>query len=163
MHLVYPETQNWRFTPSEIADVDKDIFKHFEWKDWSQSQSTRLVVAVQPPWIVSPQDLINFVKCQSVWPILICVYDMLTLAHSISQFPACKGGDSDLKSVFRLWGKVCLSFAVSRLTPITPSADLGSLRPPKLSFVCCFDLPWVGIWTVLTRSATTFLVLFGFR
>jgi hypothetical protein len=74
MHLVYPETQNWKFVHNDVLDIDKDIFDHFQWKDWAQPQSTRLVVVVQPPWILSPQDLQNFQNCELVRPIFIRTY-----------------------------------------------------------------------------------------
>jgi hypothetical protein len=88
MHLAYPETSNWRFVHSEVVDVDKDIFRHFEWKDWNQSQSTRLIVAVQPPWVLSPQDLLNFQGCQSVQPIFTHIY-IRALIHLLNITVPC--------------------------------------------------------------------------
>ncbi|KIM85232.1 hypothetical protein PILCRDRAFT_817232 [Piloderma croceum F 1598] len=86
MHLVYPETKNWKFVHNDVIDIDKDIFDHFQWKDRNDPQNSRLVVVVQPPWILSPQDVQNFQECQL--------------------FPTCKGRDPALKSKDRLWGKI---------------------------------------------------------
>jgi len=66
MHLVYPRTQQWRFVHSDVLDIDKDIFDYFQWKDRNDPQNTRLVVVVQSPWILSPQDVQNFQGCQLV-------------------------------------------------------------------------------------------------
>lgn len=66
VHLAYPETRNWGFFPSGEVDVDEDIFKHVEWKNCKQAKSTKLIVVVQPPWVLSEQDLQSFRNCQSV-------------------------------------------------------------------------------------------------
>ncbi|KZP31321.1 hypothetical protein FIBSPDRAFT_47068 [Athelia psychrophila] len=67
LHAAYPETKTFRFVRSVEADIDEQIFQHFEWKDARQSNSSaRLIVAVQPPWVLSPQDLKSFSECPTV-------------------------------------------------------------------------------------------------
>ncbi|KDQ60847.1 hypothetical protein JAAARDRAFT_55585 [Jaapia argillacea MUCL 33604] len=69
MHLVYPETKAWKVFLGE-RDVDESMFQHSMWglrptnplPNGAQSRNS-LVIAFQPPWILSPQDLKCFVEC----------------------------------------------------------------------------------------------------
>jgi hypothetical protein len=53
--------------------------------------------------------------------------------------------------------------ALSQLMPIVLSSDLGSLCSPKLPLVWCVDIQWMGVWGILTRSATTIFVILESR
>ncbi|KAL0580954.1 hypothetical protein V5O48_001046 [Marasmius crinis-equi] len=82
MHLINPERQRWRFYASEDCTLsgDRKIFQHFLWSlpedDFTSAgpedqrlvedaQGRQVVVAFQPPWILSPQDMKEFVGCRS--------------------------------------------------------------------------------------------------
>lgn len=66
VHLCFPESQAWGFARGP-TDVDADVFNCFEWRNLgSQSSGTDMVIAVQPPWVLSPQDLKSFTEIVSV-------------------------------------------------------------------------------------------------
>jgi hypothetical protein len=74
IHLLYPQTQSWTFGEGGEENVDQrdnDIFRFFTWlTDDAQSLHVdcrhSLVVAYQPPWILSEQDIKEFSECRSV-------------------------------------------------------------------------------------------------
>jgi len=82
MHLLNPELQSWQFyTPEErLRPEDTNLFQHFIWgspaDDFSSLVPThtlaesdrrkQVVVAYQPPWILSPTDLKEFTTRRSV-------------------------------------------------------------------------------------------------
>lgn len=74
VHLLYPHTQPWAFDESDeerLDQRDKDIFRCFTWStDAPQSLHVNrphaLVVAYQPPWILTHQDIKEFSECRSV-------------------------------------------------------------------------------------------------
>ncbi|KAF9464673.1 hypothetical protein BDZ94DRAFT_1255649 [Collybia nuda] len=74
VHLLYPNTQSWGFNekPEEWFDQrDKDIFRCFTWSTSVTLHSNRpraLVVAYQPPWILTHQDIKEFSECRSFPP-----------------------------------------------------------------------------------------------
>lgn len=67
-------TRNWGFSyPEEIRDVDSNLLRHFVWeRDRSEPRSPHcwencsLLVAFQPPWILSPRDMDQFVQTKFV-------------------------------------------------------------------------------------------------
>ncbi|KAJ7219247.1 hypothetical protein GGX14DRAFT_435292 [Mycena pura] len=82
IHLLYPETRPWAFDLKFESDSDGKIFQHFMWTlslddDENVSQAQReeigrksIVVAFQPPWILSSADIHEFAKCRSFPPFL---------------------------------------------------------------------------------------------
>lgn len=79
IHVVYPETRPWGFILSDENDDDRKIFQYFMWtlplSDNEMTQERHLevgrksvVVAFQPPWILSEQDIKEFAQCRSVCP-----------------------------------------------------------------------------------------------
>jgi hypothetical protein len=79
MHLSFPETLEWRFETDERDDVDNDIFKYCLWTLPNNDPIPNpeilkrgVVMAYQPPWILSPKDMEAFVNCRTVsHPVLI--------------------------------------------------------------------------------------------
>lgn len=70
LHLVYAEMDNWKFSLQEAEELDYRIFKQYLWtssdfsKDLIHEQS--VVLVVQPPWVLSADDLGEFAKCRNV-------------------------------------------------------------------------------------------------
>ncbi|KAF7363420.1 Microtubule associated protein [Mycena sanguinolenta] len=111
MHLLFPATRPWGFFLCDENDQDRKLFQYFMWslpppEDGLAPQTGNdigrksIVVAFQPPWILSEQDLKEFSKCQSFPPFRI----------PGNAFP------TPLESKERLWGKIW-DTCVSRNTP----------------------------------------------
>ncbi|KAF4608445.1 hypothetical protein EYR40_000790 [Pleurotus pulmonarius] len=73
MHIVFTSTLDWGFRPGNNNDGDKELFDYFLWtkKSFSPQEAPEVgyhsvLVAYQPPWILSPQDMKEFVSCRSV-------------------------------------------------------------------------------------------------
>ncbi|KAL6308989.1 hypothetical protein BKA93DRAFT_859648 [Sparassis latifolia] len=75
LHLTMPQTDDWSFSPEKHArdiDMDKDIFRYTTFSAAAAPLSPRgcpipsVTVVIQPPWILSPQDLVTFVGCGAV-------------------------------------------------------------------------------------------------
>lgn len=77
IHLLYPDTDQWGFTLNDENDQDRKLFQNFIWTlrnpESTGPQATMkrigmrsVVVAFQPPWILSEQDLKEFSECRSV-------------------------------------------------------------------------------------------------
>lgn len=76
IHLLYPETRSWGFILNDENDSDRKIFQYFMWSLSPQEEMTparvaeigrkSVVVAFQPPWILSEQDIKEFSQCRSV-------------------------------------------------------------------------------------------------
>lgn len=68
-HILYPDNLDWKFKLNQTSDNDQSIFDYFLWtrtpQDGSPTQDG-LVVAYQPPWILSQADFEEFVTCSSV-------------------------------------------------------------------------------------------------
>ncbi|KAJ7275365.1 hypothetical protein B0H12DRAFT_1199468 [Mycena haematopus] len=110
MHILYPATQSWGFFLCDENDNDRKIFQYFMWSlppDEGRAPETpthvgrkSIVVAFQPPWILSEQDIKEFSKCRSFPPFRM----------PGNAFP------TPLESKERLWGKIW-DTCVSRNTP----------------------------------------------
>jgi hypothetical protein len=73
MHLSFPETLEWRFETDNQEDVDADIFDYCLWTlpnsdptPDPEIQKRGVVIAFQPPWILSTKDIEAFVNCNTV-------------------------------------------------------------------------------------------------
>ncbi|KAK0483596.1 hypothetical protein IW261DRAFT_966796 [Armillaria novae-zelandiae] len=102
LHLAFPnQTKAWHFKLKQ--DRDKELFQYFLWTSPQlEASKTRppldpdalemmtrksVVIAFQPPWIMSPADLKEFVECQ--------------------HFPPYQGSATNyLESKHRVWGKL---------------------------------------------------------
>ncbi|KAF5357934.1 hypothetical protein D9756_001594 [Leucocoprinus leucothites] len=70
-HILHPDTRQWKFKHHDEYDVDHKIFDYFLWtktQRGTQEAQSRLVVAYQPPWILSQTDFEEFVRCGSLPP-----------------------------------------------------------------------------------------------
>lgn len=81
LHIVYANTDNWKFVLQEDDETDYKIFRHYLWttNDFPKSliSEQSVVVIVQPPWILTAKDLHEFADCPT-FP--VCPYP----AHSAS-------------------------------------------------------------------------------
>ncbi|KAF9005627.1 hypothetical protein BDQ17DRAFT_1469825 [Cyathus striatus] len=79
MHCVFPDTQDWSFQHDNKWEVDSDIFSHFTWELRDpvllrdahikrEAKKKSVVIAVQPPWILSQMDMKQFSNCKSFPP-----------------------------------------------------------------------------------------------
>ncbi|KAE9387498.1 hypothetical protein BT96DRAFT_484276 [Gymnopus androsaceus JB14] len=112
IHLLHPDTQLWNFSLADEGDVDRKIFQYYMWSipghvlDGLQEerrkavQYSSVVVAFQPPWILSLQDIKEFAKCRSFPP----------FRERGNAFP------TPLNSTHRLWAKLW-DLCVSKNTP----------------------------------------------
>ncbi|KAJ7632591.1 hypothetical protein FB45DRAFT_508821 [Roridomyces roridus] len=111
IHVVYPETRPWAFVLSDENDEDRKLFQYFMWTlPLSEEETTQerlvevgrrsVVVAFQPPWILSEQDIKEFAECRSFPPFRV----------PGNAFP------TPLESKERLWAKIW-DTCVSRNTP----------------------------------------------
>lgn len=78
IHLLHPNTHLWSFSLADEGDIDRKIFQYYMWsipghvmdaleEDHKKPiQYSSVVVAFQPPWILSLQDIKEFAKCRSV-------------------------------------------------------------------------------------------------
>ncbi|KAJ7109350.1 hypothetical protein C8R44DRAFT_284984 [Mycena epipterygia] len=110
IHLLYPETRSWGFILNDENDSDRKIFQYFMWSLSPQEEMTparvaeigrkSVVVAFQPPWILSEQDIKEFSQCRSFPPFRV----------PGNAFP------TPLESKERLWAKIW-DACVARNTP----------------------------------------------
>ncbi|KAJ7057040.1 hypothetical protein C8F01DRAFT_341600 [Mycena amicta] len=79
IHLLYPETRGWSFDLKDGEERDSTIFQHFMWTytkgtipddQLGQIGRRSIVVAFQPPWVLSTADIYEFAKCRSFPPYL---------------------------------------------------------------------------------------------
>ena len=121
LHLVEADTLRWRFKRVHEKDPDQDIFQYFMWTYGQSGASTPLsqesmeqiatksvIVAFQPPWILSRADMEQFSKA-TVRYLIIERLDSLTSAKFINL------ESNDLSSKDRLWGKVPFFFILFKL------------------------------------------------
>jgi hypothetical protein len=74
MHLICPQTRDWRFDEDDDeSDRDSRLFRHYLWTLRHDDLVPNLeiakrsvVVAFQPPWILSAKDLESFADCREV-------------------------------------------------------------------------------------------------
>ncbi|KAJ7172503.1 hypothetical protein C8R46DRAFT_1161910 [Mycena filopes] len=111
IHLLYPETRAWGFTLNDENDNDRKIFQYFVWSLPTTEEGMgaamlaeigrkSIVVAFQPPWILSEQDIKEFSECRSFPP----------FRAPGNAFP------KELDSRERLWAKLW-DACVSKKTP----------------------------------------------
>ncbi|KAF9451052.1 hypothetical protein P691DRAFT_663990 [Macrolepiota fuliginosa MF-IS2] len=92
-HMLYPDTLDWKFMLNQAYDLDQNIFEYFLWTrtpPGDNRRSAALVVAYQPPWILSHADFAEFAKCSSLPP-------FIAPGHI---YP------SELQSKHRIWAKL---------------------------------------------------------
>ncbi|PFH54379.1 hypothetical protein AMATHDRAFT_135346 [Amanita thiersii Skay4041] len=87
LHLIHGPSNFWGFSLHDDNDKDRNIFQHFHW-GWSLPQNEDLggsedtvskrrigrhsvVIAFQPPWVLSHQDITEFSQCRSFPPYLL--------------------------------------------------------------------------------------------
>ncbi|KAJ3817340.1 hypothetical protein F5880DRAFT_1626345 [Lentinula raphanica] len=82
MHLLYPGSHPFTFTLADDRDDDRPIFQHYLWsipehileglpeENRRQVQFSSVIVAFQPPWVLSTQDIKEFSKCRSFPPFI---------------------------------------------------------------------------------------------
>ncbi|KAJ7940665.1 hypothetical protein B0H13DRAFT_2226032 [Mycena leptocephala] len=101
IHLLYPETRPWGFILGDENDSDRKIFQYFMWTLSAPDEAMAparlaeigrrsVVVAFQPPWILSEQDIKEFSQCRSFPPFRV----------PGNAFP------TELESKERLWAKI---------------------------------------------------------
>jgi len=69
LHILFPDTRQWKFKQQEGFDVDRKIFGYFTWtktQRYDTGSQNAVVLAYQPPWILSQTDFEDFIKCGSV-------------------------------------------------------------------------------------------------
>jgi len=148
LHVLFPEvTAKWEFRLDDDTDLDRKILQYFIWslpwpncqglspRDIKRMERASVVVAFQPPWILSPQDIKEFARCRSVSPIRSDSNHTQWAAKW--QFPAYRAlGNAfaidELRSEERAWAKVhllarmCQDFAEKSSYGIPVSS--GTLR-----------------------------------
>ncbi|KAJ4487985.1 hypothetical protein J3R30DRAFT_3654361 [Lentinula aciculospora] len=112
IHLIQPATHLWSFSLADEADLDRKIFRYYLWsvpnyilEDMTEEarrsvQYSSVVLAFQPPWILSRQDMKEFSKCRSFPP----------FREPGNAFP------TPLNSTHRIWAKLW-DLCVKRNTP----------------------------------------------
>ncbi|KAJ6547537.1 hypothetical protein B0H19DRAFT_1166187 [Mycena capillaripes] len=101
IHILYPETRPWGFVLCDENDSDRKIFQYFMWSLPTPDEGIAparlaeigrksVVVAFQPPWILSAQDIKEFSQCHSFPP----------FCGPGNAFP------TPLESKDRLWAKI---------------------------------------------------------
>ncbi|KAF9241359.1 hypothetical protein BU15DRAFT_73485 [Melanogaster broomeanus] len=88
LHILYPQTKDWGFVSETQSHYDNHIFKEFyfthkEHSPTAEIASNSVLVACQPPWVLSEEDMWQFTELKSL--------------------PA---GNSRLRGKERLWSKI---------------------------------------------------------
>ncbi|KAL0948395.1 hypothetical protein HGRIS_010977 [Hohenbuehelia grisea] len=75
MHIVYPQTIGWGFYQNEAKHLDREIFDYFMWTnslasfgDCKDFGGRSLLLAYQPPWVLSKMDMKEFASSDSIPP-----------------------------------------------------------------------------------------------
>ncbi|KAF5391435.1 hypothetical protein D9757_001914 [Collybiopsis confluens] len=112
IHLLHPDTHTWSFELMEERDLDRKILRYYMWtvpedviervsEEHRRSiQKSSVVVAFQPPWVLSTQDIKEFASCSSFPPFI----------QPGNAYP------TQLNSTHRLWAKI-FDLCVTRNTP----------------------------------------------
>lgn len=97
IHITFPQLLEWGFKSSnDPHDPDRDIYQYFCWTIndvLPECCASTLIVAFQPPWILSDQDIKEFSQCRSIPP----------FRKTGNMYP------STLDSHHRVWAKVSFS------------------------------------------------------
>ncbi|KZT26223.1 hypothetical protein NEOLEDRAFT_1063653 [Neolentinus lepideus HHB14362 ss-1] len=160
VHLAWPDVCDWRVQRVKTEDKDCDLFRHFYWtrKDTAGRQDDDLglhsaVLAFQPPWILTRQDLQAFIRCQ--------------LLPSFETVLEQEDGDDGYKSEQRLWARIwdtcfnkqCPWFVLSnagcwvfgtftkgwRRAFVSPIIDIRSKKPTVLECLVYWLASAVGV------------------
>ncbi|KAJ7147802.1 hypothetical protein C8R43DRAFT_889477 [Mycena crocata] len=110
LHLLFPkQTEHWNFILVDDAEnTDRKVIQHFHWSYSGEGKPTvstplgdvpryPLVIAFQPPWILSPQDMLEF--CES---------------RAFPRFSINDGRLAALETNERLWAKIWDSCVASK-------------------------------------------------
>ena len=98
VHLLYPQSRGWRFNLGNDCDGDEHIFRYFTWSTTGlDSAMNSAVIAFQPPWILSEQDIKEFSECRSVSTVA-CTPNGLIYQRS---FPLFANQATPFRSLFR--------------------------------------------------------------
>ncbi|KAF8741008.1 hypothetical protein AX14_006212 [Amanita brunnescens Koide BX004] len=115
LHLIHPPSRHWQWNLTlDVTTMDREIFQYFTWTLQGDPQVLAqaddsvkrkigrfsMVLAFQPPWILSYQDLKEFSDCRSFPPYLLP-------GNAFS---------TPLESKDRLWAKLW-DICVERRTP----------------------------------------------
>lgn len=68
-HIMFPATKDWEFGTLDDSDCNDDIFKKFYWTDVNgdhPDNDASVVVACQPPWLMSDELMWQFTQLKSV-------------------------------------------------------------------------------------------------
>ncbi|KAF7322950.1 Microtubule associated protein [Mycena chlorophos] len=153
IHLLYPETQGWAFDLKDTQEADTKIFQHFMWTymrddlpddQFDQIGRRSVVVAFQPPWILSAADIQEFAKCRSFPP-------YVGVGHA---YP------TELESKERLWAKIwdtCVTnhtpwFVLTSYNQWVFGVFSSGWTAAFVSDVCNFDsfsptvIEWLTFW-----------------
>ncbi|KAJ7658776.1 hypothetical protein DFH06DRAFT_1131068 [Mycena polygramma] len=75
IHILYPDSYPWEFRLCDDDDNDRKMFQYFMWSGPVPHEGMALdidhksvLVAFQPPWILSEQDIKEFSQCRSFPP-----------------------------------------------------------------------------------------------
>lgn len=67
---MYVNMDNWRFILQDEDEIDDHILKYYMWTsdDFPKTSISEqsVVLVVQPPWILSAEDLDEFAGCRTV-------------------------------------------------------------------------------------------------
>ena len=111
LHILFPDTRQWKFKQQEGFDVDCKFFGYFLWtktQRYDQGSQNAVVLAYQPPWILSQTDFEGFIKCGSV-NMLSSYKDKYWNLQLPPHMPSGHLYPSDLPSKHKIWAKVSIS------------------------------------------------------
>ncbi|KIK59898.1 hypothetical protein GYMLUDRAFT_44383 [Collybiopsis luxurians FD-317 M1] len=112
IHLLHPNTHVWSFSLVEERDLDRKILRSYLWTvpeyvmeglaedDRKSIQYSSVIVAFQPPWVLSKQDIKEFANCRAFPP----------FRKPGNAFP------TPLNSTHRIWAKI-FDMCVAKNTP----------------------------------------------
>jgi hypothetical protein len=71
LHIIFPQSKDWGFLSETQPHYDDHIFKEFYFTDIGRPPtpeiaSNSVLVACQPPWVLSDEDMWQFTELQSV-------------------------------------------------------------------------------------------------
>ena len=71
LHILYPQSKDWGFVSETQSHYDDHIFKEFyftrtECPPTAEIASNSVLVACQPPWVLSNEDMWQFTELRSV-------------------------------------------------------------------------------------------------
>lgn len=134
-HITIPETHDfnwWNYDEIEGSDPDRNLIRTFGWARQQPVEEPdgrmtiepldpTLLVFVQPPWILSSRDMLQFYKCREVCIPPVCPFSGLLTSMQLPKT------ERPLISKERLWGKVGSTKASFDTfhEPVSHNIDLG--------------------------------------